>query len=252
MAASAVVAAGSTGNLGSVAASGAGTDSAVPVPLLVPVLVLALAAAHGGEPGEYMGRPIAATMHWMGARWLERPTRETEERTSELLEALEVRKGMTVCDIGCGSGYHAVRLARRVGATGSIVAVDVQREMLELTRKAARAAGVRNVRVVLAGEHDPRLPPALCDLVLLVDVYHELEHPEAVLAGLRTALKADGRVALVEFRGEDPTVPIKPEHKMTRAQATRELVANGFAPAGSYEKLPWQHLLFFRAAPRAR
>jgi ubiquinone/menaquinone biosynthesis C-methylase UbiE len=219
-------------------------------------LALGLSPAWGDQSPapvtRYMGREIAQTMHWSGAEWLERSTREREESVEEMLGALAVRPGMMVCDLGCGSGYHAVRLARMVAPGGRVFAVDVQAEMLALTEKAAAAAGLTNVHTIRALAHDPRLPRASCDLVLMVDVYHELSHPVQVLAGVRAALKPRGRLALVEFRAEDPAVPIKKLHKMTRAQAVRELGANGFTPAGAYDGLPWQHLLFFGATRPSR
>lgn len=199
-----------------------------------------------------MGREIAHTMHWSGAEWLERSTREREESVDEMLGAVGVRPGMTVCDLGCGSGYHTVRLARQAAPGGRVFASDLQPEMLAMTEKAAAAAGLDNVHTVRALAHDPRLPRAACDLVLMVDVYHELSHPAQVLAGVRAALKPRGRVALVEFRGEDPAVPIKKLHKLTRAQAVRELGANGFVLSGAYDGLPWQHLLFFSARAARR
>ncbi len=196
-------------------------------------------------PTHYMGRPIAATMHWEGAPWLTRASREEEERPDLLLAALGVLPGMTVCDVGAGSGFHAVPLAGLVGKQGRVLAADVQQEMLTLLQKNVQAAGMTNVKAILAAPDDPMLGAQICDLVLLVDVYHELAFPEQVLAKLRGALTTHGRVALVEFRAEDPKVPIKAEHKMSRAQALREFAANGFALSSSYDGLPWQHVLFF-------
>lgn len=194
---------------------------------------------------EYMGRRIAPTMHWRGAEWLLRETRESEEHTSRMLAALGVEPGDTVCDLGCGVGYLTLPLAGLVGEEGRVLAVDVQPEMLDGLRARVNEAGVTNVRPVLGGLADPRLAPRSCDLVVMVDVYHELGYPEQVLAAVRRALKPGGRLVLVEFRAEDPEVPIKPEHKMSRAQVERELAANGFRLASSYGELPWQHLLAF-------
>ncbi|MDP6539216.1 MAG: methyltransferase domain-containing protein [Planctomycetota bacterium] len=200
----------------------------------------------------YMGRTIARTMHWSAGGWLLRTEREREESTAEMLEALEVAEGWTVADLGCGNGYHTLELARRAGPAGRVLAVELQTEYFpELLRRAA-AAGLENVECVVATAADPCLPPASCDLILLADVYHELSHPPQVLAALRRALRPGGRLALLEFRAEDPEVPIKRLHKMSRAQMLAELEANGFEVAGEYGGLPWQHLLFFRAreAPR--
>lgn len=197
---------------------------------------------------EYRGRKIAWTMSYQGAEWLTRANREKEERSEELLAALEVRPGDVVCDFGCGNGYHTLKLAALVGATGRVFAADIQQEMLHLLDERARQAAIANVEPVLSQAHDPRLPAETFDLILLVDVYHELAHPEQVLAGLRQALKPTGRLVLVEFRGEDPLVPIKPLHKMTKAQVLRELMPNGFRLVRQYDKLPWQHVLFFERA----
>lgn len=197
---------------------------------------------------EYMGRPVAETMHWRGAEWLLRATRESEEHSSRLLEALAVQPGERVCDLGCGAGYLTLPLAERVGATGKVIAVDIQPEMLQALEERAQAAGIDGIRCVLGELADPRLDPASCDLVLMVDVYHELGYPEQVLAAVKRALAPGGRLVLVEFRAEDATVPIKPEHKMARAQVERELAANGWRLASSFDELPWQHVLTFEPA----
>lgn len=226
------------------------------------IALVLVAACRGGEPaadprdaappsvsppadGTFAGRPIAPTMSFLGADWLTRPERAAEEDPDALHRALALRPGQTACDIGAGNGYHAIRMARAVGPRGKVFAVDVQPEMLELLREQLAAAGVTNVEPVLGGPDDPHLPAGVCDLQLLVDVYHELAEPEAMLAALHRALAPHGRLAIVEFRAEDPDVPIKPEHKMTREQVVRELEPRGFHLAGSHDELPWQHLLFF-------
>lgn len=193
----------------------------------------------------YMGREVAQTMHWLGAEWLLRDTREDEEHVQELLGCLGVEAGDVVCDFGSGVGVHALPLAGLVGDTGKVIAVDIQPEMLRMLEERAAEAGITGIETVSNGPASTGLAPDSVDLVLLVDVYHELSHPEPVLAGLRRSLRDGGRVALVEFRGEDPAVPIKPEHKMTRAQARLEWEANGFTLVASYDELPWQHVLFF-------
>lgn len=199
--------------------------------------------------GTFEGRTIAPTMSHLGADWLTRPERITEEDPDALHAALAVRPGQTACDVGAGNGYHTVRLARSVGPRGRVVASDLQPEMLELLRERVAAEGLANVVPVAATDGDPGLPAGGCDLILLVDVYHELAAPEAALAAMRAALAPGGRIALVEFRGEDPDVPIKPEHKMTVAQVRRELEPRGFRLAQQFDGLPWQHLLVFERTP---
>lgn len=196
-----------------------------------------------------MGRRIAPAMSYHGgASWLLRRLREEEEKTSELMKELRIQPGWTVCDLGSGNGWHSLKLASRVGHEGTVLAVDIQKEMLLDLEQRARASGVTNVKTVLGAVDDPKLPPASCDLILLVDVYHEFSHPKAMLRGIRRALKPGGIVALVEFRGEDDNVPIREEHKMTKVQIRKEWEANGFALAREFDGLPWQHLMFWKAA----
>ena len=194
---------------------------------------------------EYMGRQIARTMGYEGANWLIRGNREQEERCSLMLASLGVKRGMTVCDMGCGNGFFSLQLAKMVGEPGAVLAVDIQPEMLVLLRKRMHEAGVENVTPILGSLHNPRLPPNSIDLALMVDVYHEFSHPEHMLRALRRALKPDGRIVLLEYREEDPDVPIKPLHKMSRKQVLKELNANGFRLVGEFDRLPWQHMLFF-------
>lgn len=184
-------------------------------------------------------------MSWHGAGWLTRDSREREEATSQMLKALNVQAGWTVCDFGCGNGYHTLPLAQQVGPKGKVFAVDIQSEMLAMLQKRAKQAGVRNVQSVLADLANPKLPPNSCDLILMVDVYHELGYPERILAALAKALKPEGRIALVEFRAEDPKVPIKALHKMSKKQILKEFGANQWQLDRSYDRLPWQHLMFF-------
>ncbi len=218
---------------------------------------LAVAMAAGPTPraenrAEYMGRPIAQTMHASGAAWLTRDSREAEERSSELLTALALSPGMTVCDLGAGSGFHVLPIARLVGPKGRVLAVDVQPAMLDLLTARVKEARLANVTAILGTPTDPKLGARVCDLVLVVDVYHELSEPGLMLKHLLAALTPRGRVVLVEFRAEDPKVPIKREHKMSKAQVLRELAANGFVLDRSYDRLPWQHVLFFAPAIRSR
>ena len=200
------------------------------------------------EDGTFEGRAIAPTMSYLGADWLTREERIAEEDPDALHRELALRPGDIACDIGVGNGYHAIRMARAVAPGGKVLAVDIQPEMLDLLRERIASEKVDNVEPILGRGDDPALPSGACDLELLVDVYHELAQPEAMLAALRRALAAGGRIALVEFRGEDPDVPIKPEHKMTKAQVLRELEPRGFRLVSSYDGLPWQHLLVFERA----
>lgn len=217
--------------------------------LLFPFLAaLSLPAQDAPPPPaltEYMGRQIAQTMHWKGAEWLMRRKREAEEATTLMRQELKVQPGMVVCDMGCGNGYHTLPLAGMVGDKGKVFAVDAQPEMIEMLRQNLDAKGIKNVEPVLGLFHDPKLPPNSCDMILLVDVYHEFSHPVEMLAGMRAALKPGGVLTLVEFRAEDDNVPIKPEHKMSKAQITKEMNANGLTLQREFDGLPWQHLMVF-------
>ncbi len=198
----------------------------------------------------FLGREPAHTMHWMGAGWLMRATREDEENGQLLRRWLAIQPAQSVCDLGCGNGYHTIPIARAVGDKGTVYAVDIQPEMLELLASRTEKEGLGNVRFVEATEDDPKLPPDSCDLVLLVDVYHELSDPAAVMQRVRNALRKDGRCVLVEFRADDPRVPIKPEHTMHKAQVVREMAEHGFLRVEDYDELPWQHAMAFTAAAR--
>lgn len=193
----------------------------------------------------YMGREIAQTMHYTGAPWLVRESRQREEDCRMLLEALALKPGQTVCDLGCGNGFYTLELARQVGPEGTVYAVDIQPEMLRLLVTRARQAKLFNIRPVLGTVIDPRLPVGEVDLVFCVDVYHEFSHPEQMLTRIRKSLRPTGQIVLAEFRGEDLAVPIKPLHKMTKAQVRRELEPNGFTLQREFDQLPWQHLMFF-------
>ena len=193
----------------------------------------------------YMGRRIAQTMHFTGAPWLIRNTREREERCSLMLANLGIKPGMTVCDMGCGNGFHTLKMAKMTGPTGSVLAVDVQPEMLKLLRERSEKEGIENITPILGSFHHPRLPANSVDMILLVDVYHEFSHPVTMLKGMRDSLRPEGVIVLVEFRAEDPKVPIKLLHKMSKEQILKELPANGFKLVKDYDKLPWQHMMFF-------
>jgi ubiquinone/menaquinone biosynthesis C-methylase UbiE len=195
----------------------------------------------------FMGREIAQTMHFTGAPWLVRESRQREEDCRMLLDALGVEPGQTVCDLGCGNGFYTLELARLVGPEGTVYAVDIQPEMLRMLVHNATQQRLGNIRPVLGTVVDPRLPEAAIDLVLCVDVYHEFSHPEQMLARIRESLADGGRLVLAEFRGEDPAVPIKPLHKMTKAQIRKETAPAGFEVVREFDRLPWQHLVFLGA-----
>ena len=193
----------------------------------------------------YKGRRIAQTMHYAGAPWLIRDTRENEERCSIMLAALGVKQGMTICDMGCGNGFYTLQMAKMVGAEGHVYGVDVQPEMLKLLNDRADQFGITNFTPVLGTFVNPRLPKGKIDMILCVDVYHEFSYPEQMLAAMRESLSPKGTVVLVEFRAEDPNVPIKEEHKMSKAQVKKELLPNGFRLVKEFDKLPWQHMMWF-------
>lgn len=199
----------------------------------------------------YQGREIARVMSHAGAAWLERPERAAEEQPERLIAALELRPGMVVADLGAGTGYYTARLARAVAPGGLAYAVEVQPEMLALLERNLSAQGVANWRPVLAAPDDPGLPAGSVDLIVMVDVYHELEHPCEVLARLAAALRPGGRIAFVEYRTEDGRVPIKSLHKMSEAQIRLEAQAAGLQWQRTDRSLPWQHLVIFTRAPQA-
>lgn len=202
---------------------------------------LHLLAAQGRHP--VTGRVIAPVMGVGGAGWLERPERESEEAPSIAVRALGLRPGMVVADIGAGSGYYTIRLADAVGPTGKVYATDVQAGMLELLTRRVNAAGLKQVVPVLGAIDDPKLPADTLDLALMVDVYHELSEPQAFSRRVRASLKRTGRLVLLEFRKEDPRVPIRPEHKMSVAEVRAELEPEGFRLSSVLNDLPWQHIL---------
>jgi SAM-dependent methyltransferase len=203
-------------------------------------------AGRDGIGKRYMGRDIAAVMGWQGAAWLERTEREQEERTDLLIAALNLAPGMAVADVGAGTGYLSRRMANQVGAMGKVLAVDVQPEMVRMLQAMATREGLSQVRPSLGTEKDIGLPPESIDLAVMVDVYHELAYPKEVLASIVRALKPDGRVVFVEYRGEDPSVAIKPLHKMTEQQVRLEAAAASLVWDRTIETLPIQHIVVFR------
>ncbi|MBM3804131.1 MAG: class I SAM-dependent methyltransferase [Acidimicrobiia bacterium] len=200
-----------------------------------------------GQP-EYKGRKVAQVMGAAGADWLMREDREKYEQPEKVLDALDIRRGMTIADVGAGNGYFTLRLARRVTSSGKVFAVDIQQPMLELLDERQKREGLTNIELVLGTPVDPKLPPATVDLALLVDVYHEFQRPEEMVTGIRAALKPAGVMVLVEYRGEDASVPIKPEHKMTVAQVLGEIEPMGFRLRKKLDFLPWQHIFIFEKA----
>ena len=207
---------------------------------------LAQTALLAEERHPVSGRVIAPVMGYEGAVWLERPEREREERPSLAIAALGIEPGDVVADFGAGSGYYTVRLAQSVGPSGKVFATDIQRQMLALLGDRVARERLQNVELVQATETDPRLPEGQLDLVLMVDVYHELTRPQEVLRRLRATLVADGRLVLIEFRKESPWVPIREEHKMSVREARMELEAEGYRFERVIDVLPWQHILVFR------
>jgi SAM-dependent methyltransferase len=194
----------------------------------------------------YMGREIAQVMGWQGAAWLEREEREKEERGDLLLRELALKPGQDVADIGAGTGYYSRRMAPLVSPRGTVYAVDVQPEMLKLLEEGAKRAGLVNIKPVRGSDTRVNLADASIDLAILVDVYHELEFPREVTASIVRALRPGGRLVLVEYRAEDPRVPIKALHKMSEAQVRKELASDLLAWERTAHTLPWQHVVIFR------
>ncbi len=202
------------------------------------------APSRDGIGKTYFGREISQVMGHQGAAWLERRTRVSEEQPDLVVDGMGLAPDAQVADIGAGTGYFTFRIAEAV-PTGRVYAVDVQPEMLEVLRKRIDRRAIANVLPVLGTEDDPKLPPDQLDAVLLVDAYHEFAHPFEMMQGIRRALRPGGRVFLIEYRGEDPTVPIKPLHKMTQAQAITELEAVGLRWVATRDMLPTQHFMVF-------
>ena len=220
-----------------------------------------LALADAGKPSERytrvpagadgigkrnMGRDIADVMGWQGAAWLEREEREREERTDLLVTALQLKPGMVVADIGAGTGYLARRMAPAVTPGGKVLAVDVQPEMVALLQGTVRQSGLTQIQPLLGAEDDVRLPASSVDLAIMVDVYHELAFPFEVLGSIVRALKPGGLLVFVEYRAEDPRVPIKALHKMSEVQIKREAAVHALVWDRTVGTLPWQHLVLFR------
>ncbi len=214
-------------------------------------LVMPHASAYAQGRGTYKGREIADTMSFRGASWLERESRVAEEDPAALHALLPIEPGDTVVDLGCGSGFHARQMARTVGEDGFVLCVDIQPEMLEVAERLAEREGIENLSLIRSTENDPKLPPGEIDLILLVDVYHEIAQPEAMLEAMRGALAPKGVIALVEYRLEGDTARhIKPTHRMSTAQVMREWPPAGYELLERIDSLPTQHVfLFHRAEP---
>jgi ubiquinone/menaquinone biosynthesis C-methylase UbiE len=201
------------------------------------------AASSGVHP--VSGRRYAPVMGYQGAEWLDRAERVSEEEPDIALDVLKIAKGSVAADVGAGSGYMTVKLAARVGPTGKVYANDIQPEMLTMLRERLSRMKITNVETVLGTTTDPRLPANSLDLILMVDVYHELQQPQVMLQHMRQALKPGGRLVLLEYRKEDPSIPIKFEHKMSVTEARVELEAEGYTLTKVDETLPRQHILIF-------
>jgi ubiquinone/menaquinone biosynthesis C-methylase UbiE len=193
----------------------------------------------------YMGREMAHFMSHRGAPWLERGTREQEERPDLLMKALELKPGMKVADIGCGSGYYSRRMAKVVGDKGLVYGVDIQKEMLAILHRNMAANSLTNYQAILNTTTDSKLPKNTIDLAIFVDVYHEFDHPYEMMLSICDSLKPGGRIALVEYRMEDPKVPIKLLHKMTEAQVKKEMSVQPVTFVKTVRNLPWQHVIIF-------
>jgi SAM-dependent methyltransferase len=196
-------------------------------------------------------RRIAPVMSVAHADWLTRPERDKEEQPDRVVEALKIPKGATVVDLGAGVGYFTLRLAKQVGPTGRVLAVDIQQGMLDRLAQNLDGTSINNVETILASADNPGLPLNEVDLVLVVDVYHELAHPEKTLEHVRRSLRPGGRVVLIEYRKEDPEIPIHPLHKMTVEEVRGELEPMGFRLADLLEFLPRQHIFIFQDAATA-
>jgi len=216
---------------------------------LVALVLLAGLAAQTPGVHPLSGRRFAPVMGYQGAEWLERIERDEEEAPDVALSVLKIPKGASVADIGAGSGYMTVKLAARVGPTGRVFANDVQPQMLDMLARRLARQRIANVTMVQGTVDDPKLLPSSVDLELMVDVYHELSQPQAMLRHLREALKPGGRLVLLEYRKEDPSIPIRPEHKMSVAEAKLEVEAEGFTLSKVDDALPRQHILIFTMKP---
>lgn len=194
----------------------------------------------------FMGREIAHVMGHEGADWLDRPEREVEEAPGILVDALKLKPGMVVADVGAGSGYLTFRMAPKVAPEGKVLAVDIQQEMLDLIVSRGKQKKLDNIVPILGTITDPKLPANSVDMILMVDVYHEFDHPYEMTQAMVKSLKPGGRLVFVEYRMEDPTVPIKLVHKMTERQVRREMSIHPIKWIATLDDLPRQHIIVFR------
>jgi len=201
-------------------------------------------ASRDGTGKVYMGREIAQVMGHLGASWLNRPEREREERTDLLLKALMLKPTDVVADIGAGTGFFTFLMAPELPG-GKVLAVDIQPEMITYLNQGKVTHNATNVRPILGTESDPKLLANTVDLAILIDAYHEFSYPREMLQHIISALKPGGRIVLVEYRAEDPNVPIKELHKLSVAQATKEMKAVGLRLLKNDQRLPQQHIMFF-------
>ena len=206
----------------------------------------ALASASAQSTHPVTGRKIAPVMGISGAEWLDRHERDTEEQPDKAIAELNLKPGMFIGDVGAGTGFYSLRIARVVAPAGVVYANDIQPGMLDRLNANASAQHVANVVTILGTESDPKLPAGKLDLVLLVDVYHEFSRPQRMLDHIRESLKPDGRLVLLEYRKEDPSVPIRPEHKMSVQEVKAEVMPEGYRFEKVVDTLPWQHIIFFR------
>ena len=226
--------------------------------LVLPVLLLATAVQAAEHPGYvvdperrttgigkfYMDREISFVMGHLAAGWLNRPGRIQEEMPDEVVRNMNLAPDEVVADIGAGSGYFSFRIAEKV-PDGEVLAVDIQQEMLDLIEQQKVEGRGENIRTILGAIDDPRLPENSVDAAIMVDAYHEFSHPFEMIDGIYRALKPGGRIFLLEYRGEDPSVPIRPLHKMTEEQAVREMSVFGLEWTDTLDFLPWQHMMIF-------
>lgn len=215
----------------------------VAVLIAVALPALAFQAAQQAPVHPVTGRQIAGVMSVEGAAWLVRPERVEEEQPDKALDEIGIEPGMVIADIGAGVGYFTLKMAERTGETGKVYGVDIQPGMLEMLEERAAEAGLTNIETVLSDQGDPKLPANSLDLIFLCDVYHEFRYPQEMARAMHQALKPDGRLVLLEYRGEDPDIPIYPEHKMTVEQVRAELEPEGFVLQEPIETLPIQHIL---------
>ncbi len=219
------------------------TTNAIPKP---PIYEMRVEHDRDGIGKFFMGREIAHVMGHQGADWLERPEREAEENTGLMIDSLKLKPGEIVADIGAGTGYISRKLSKKVGDKGIVYAVEIQQEMLTILTNKAIQAGVHNIKPVLGTTKDTKLSPSSLDTILLVDVYHEFDFPFEMTQAMCRALKPNGRIVFVEYRGEDPKVPIKPVHKMTVAQLRKEMALHPLEWKETIAVLPRQHMVVFQ------